>query len=412
MDESGCAMINRVFKTRSPAALTAVSISCTLIVLGVFLVACGSCTSEPDPGIDDPAFQIPETVPVMRSSPRAWNFRFSPDGNTVCFWDTVGEGADRSSSNGDSEHCALFVSGLDGRDRRRLIEPVPCYRWGSDRYLNNWSPGGDLIAFCWPSDDKTIMTTAPDAGEARVVFTMPERTGLSDMTWSPDGRNLAVLLRHFKKNDEEDFDKPGECSLNVLRRDGGAAISFEGMQFDLSLSSEGASWSPDGDTIAVCTGLGLYLCDPAENEASRVYRPSNESGPSCWRPLSPPRWSFDGKKVLVYTWRSIFFYDVAARSCREVPLPGDRTRGAVWIPSSHDVLALVSIEVPNLVTIAEHLLTAGHGQRQYRHLPVVVKADSGAIREISELEYIDERGAEFRLERIPRIGEAFSLWSR
>ena len=151
---------------------------------------------------------------------------------------------------GERFNSALYLVGLDGKDKRKLSE-------GNGNpddlgYLTSWSADGKQLAFQALSDDKqlkpglyTIATgnTGKEAGEPHLITSQ----NVSAFAWSPDGSQLAYRL------DNQTYE------LYLSPADGstpGKQIASLG-HFDTRFSSlgKGLAWSPDGHYIAM-SGAG------------------------------------------------------------------------------------------------------------------------------------------------------------
>lgn len=110
------------------------------------------------------------------------------------------------------------------------------------------------------------------SGTQEWVFTAPR--GAVDLSWSPDGERLAVVV----------LDASGNfyASLQLLTADGEAAETIDDIF--------SAAWSPDSTMLALQTTDGLYLYDLEDGQERRV-------GPHWW--LSVQDWSPDGESILV-----------------------------------------------------------------------------------------------------------------
>jgi len=112
----------------------------------------------------------------MADVPIAW----SPDGSQLAFsrWD-FGECSKRS---------AIYVVNVDGSHERRITP------WGFCDNHGDWSADGSWIVFERPGG--SIFRVRPDGtGLARVPLpTAGGRAFAGDVSWSPDGTNLVMLL--------------------------------------------------------------------------------------------------------------------------------------------------------------------------------------------------------------------------
>lgn len=139
---------------------------------------------------------------------------WSPDGTQIAYMGLVNEGT------------ALFIMNADGSNRRQIatnvfhhVEPV-------------WSPDGSKIAFgsAAPVPASNIQFSVhvidvDGSHETRVA------NGSGSVTWSPNGKQLAVATF---------------SGIDLINADGTNQRSFSRLPFPFPL---GLSWSPDGSKI-------------------------------------------------------------------------------------------------------------------------------------------------------------------
>lgn len=142
-----------------------------------------------------------------------WGARFSPDGKRIAFVSDR-EGADR-----------IWLMDFPSGEARRLTQRSPAPRITEDKIA--WAPSGQKIAY---------VLTIPDVPSAVVIFDLDNgketflrgpagAQPLSEPSWSPDGRHLAVSVGQGK-----------EQQIWIVREDGGAWMQLT--------KSAGGNWNP------------------------------------------------------------------------------------------------------------------------------------------------------------------------
>ena len=169
----------------------------------------------------------------------------------------------------------LFVIHADGTGLRRLTAPgsyVDGYRW---------SPDGSLIAYL---DQRSLWLVRPD-GSGRVRLVSRSILNIVSLTWSPDGKALAVGA--WDPARKPPWPGKRRVELYVVPTNGGTP---QGLQVG---EIRDVSWSPLGDEIAYVTLHGEIktLRTDGSSGTSMPMRASN----SC----DGPAWSADGKRLAV-----------------------------------------------------------------------------------------------------------------
>ncbi|HKV43898.1 MAG TPA: S9 family peptidase [bacterium] len=248
--------------------------------------------------------------------------QMSPDGTRAVCTVTTGD----ISTNVYQSH--LWIAPVDGRVPWQLTTAS-----GKDVHPR-WSPDGDQIAFI--SDrggEKQVWVIGVEGGEARQVTSGP--LAPSELSWSQDGRWLAVVAKPQPKPG------PDESDVRVISRlrykldgegfwdgrwkevlavpaGGGEARQLTREECDHT----NPAWSPDGRWVA-------YVANPDQNadlsNVTDVWVVAAEGGGVPRRltggigPVSLPAWSPDGARI------AYVGHDNACRGA---------TNSAVWVVSA------------------------------------------------------------------------------
>ena len=113
----------------------------------------------------------------MADVPIAW----SPDGSQIVFgrWDF----------GNCNKRSAIYVVNVDGTHERRITP------WGFCDNHGDWSADGKWIVFAPPGRRSTwFIRTGPASRRSAARHREPGRDFAGDVSWSPDGRKLVMLL--------------------------------------------------------------------------------------------------------------------------------------------------------------------------------------------------------------------------
>ncbi len=189
------------------------------------------------------------------------NLSWSPDGRRIVF--------DRNDDGPEG----IYVIKANGRGKRPLIRAHKA-GWGWPRN-SALSPDGRKIALT--DGSHVFVVNAGGGTRPRPVARVPGSP--FDLTWSPDGRRIAVL------GDDAD--------LMVMRRDGSGLLNVTRKLPEWKIS--GHAWSPDGQTFAVAiqeqfrAPYQIWLVNADGTGKRKLTTAPRDS----WSPV----WSPDGKTI-------------------------------------------------------------------------------------------------------------------
>jgi Tol biopolymer transport system component len=135
----------------------------------------------------------------MDDVPIAW----SPDGSQLAFgrWD-FGNCSNRS---------AIYVVNADGTGEHRITP------WGFCDNHGDWSDDGKWIVFVKPGPNSIYLVHPDGRGLAKLTLAIPGRVYAGDVSWSPDGMKLVMLLfaPSGNANDYRDDYQEGIATANA-----------------------------------------------------------------------------------------------------------------------------------------------------------------------------------------------------
>ena len=159
------------------------------------------------------------------------HLRFSPDGNYLYFI---------RSEPGSEELHYLYRAPLFGGTPQKLVTDI-------DSNIT-FSPDGRRIAyfrFNNPEAGKEQLLLLPaDGGEEKILYSGPERGGLRDPAWSPDGKTIVCMVL-----------QPGDAFSGLVTFDvssGKQRLFFASAMDIVQLPV----WMPDGSGVIAQTNLG------------------------------------------------------------------------------------------------------------------------------------------------------------
>ena len=173
--------------------------------------------------------------------------------------------------NGD-----VVLAAFDGSDRSVIARVPPPVRFTQ----LEWAPGGRHLAI---ADEDLRLTVFDETGDVTFVRTLAH--GTARFEWSPDGRRLAI----FDGPSRGSQDRCGPLvapRLDVVALDGGGvwtATLPESLVYPEGLGE--LTWSPDGRRLAIVGSTDS--CTPEDNATSSIWLVSVEG--ATVRQLEPGR---------------------------------------------------------------------------------------------------------------------------
>jgi dipeptidyl aminopeptidase/acylaminoacyl peptidase len=216
------------------------------------------------PGTEARRIGIPGDLPLT-------DFAWSPDGSTIAYLVSAGEGSGGS----------IDVVDADGSGNRTLVRsstPLSGISWSPD---GQWIVYGQGIAVAPKADNRYRLFARPTGGGAPLMLTHGPDEGLLP-TWSPEGTRIAYLAL------SPPFQPHTAASLMVMNADGlGATTVLRASGLHMS----GPAWSPDGRWLAVVEGQDLRLVRLDGSGSHVIYRCRGDCTSRA------PRWSPDGSQI-------------------------------------------------------------------------------------------------------------------
>lgn len=242
---------------------------------------------------------------------------WSPDATRIAF--------DRTFDPNPAGIDLFVVPVAGGHATRRLF----------GAFAPSWSPSGDRIAVRRTDGHDFWWEIVPVKSGTR-SFALP--TFLNGVSWSPDGRRLALS----SSTGVQIVDADGKHPRTIRRVRDAAAIT----------------WSPDGARIAFVTMQGLWVIAPNGEKARLIFHGAVKS--PAWSPdgrlafatraaielvdatgtprvlerngAAAPAWSPDGKWIAYTSAHAVYLVHPDRSGLRRLPLEGG---GVSWRPCTH-----------------------------------------------------------------------------
>lgn len=148
----------------------------------------------------------------LTNTPRdEWGARFSPDGSRIAFISDR-EGAER-----------IWVKDFPDGPERRLTQRSPASRIVEDKIA--WAPSGKKIAYVLTIPDTPSAVVIFDLDTGKETFLRGPAGQISEPSWSPDGRHVAVTVTQGKAQ-----------QIWIARENGSAWMKLT--------NSSGGNWNP------------------------------------------------------------------------------------------------------------------------------------------------------------------------
>lgn len=198
-----------------------------------------------------------------------WSLRWAPDGNRVAFL------AGRLSLNSDNDTVALFVADADGSNLRRLSGCPEEYSCGVAMGSGlSWSPDGRSIAL---ASGHLYVVDVADGVRRR----LPAGEPVLAPAWSPDGSVIAVADQSEIRTVPADAEAGDTSRTTTLARDLRGVSSID--------------WSADGTRLVASAADGLHVVDATGRKTFKVVSQRRGEGPGA------ATWSPDGTRIAYFT---------------------------------------------------------------------------------------------------------------
>jgi dipeptidyl aminopeptidase/acylaminoacyl peptidase len=242
---------------------------------------------------------LPLTPERIASIQDISDVQISPDGSRVAFV------VQDASKAGEHPETAIWLVPYDG-DALDQARQFTSGLWND--HTPRWSPDGSRLAFLSDRAERgkmSVYVMPADGGEALRVF--DQQGDMSELSWSPDGRWLAVLFtdpetEEEKKRKEErddavvwDHDQKYR-RLWVIDPDTQSASCVS----PAARQVRGYAWAPDAERLAVDTTPNTRIDEVfGENEVALISRSGGDPAPilTLVGQAENLTWSSDGERI-------------------------------------------------------------------------------------------------------------------
>lgn len=299
------------------------------------------------------AERTPLTIEEIVNLALPGDAQISPDGQSVAYVvaDVAKDGAVR--------HAHIWRVPTDGS-----APPTELTHSPRQDTMPRWSPDGSQIAFLSDraEENKHALYLLPAAGgEARRLGDL--EGGLSDISWSPDGTQMAVIRADQDSDEEKERKKNRDDAwvyesqrkygrLNVVDVASGTARQVSPNNLHV-WNGNGYAWSPDGSRIAFVGsakpgwahgfgGTALYTLSVADGTATEIAGTFGTPSNLAWSPdgttlafAARPDRTKQGAPVLMLC-------DVASGQIESRLANLEQGKGGlVWLPDNRTLLLLI-----------------------------------------------------------------------
>jgi Tol biopolymer transport system component len=201
---------------------------------------------------------------------------YSPDGSKILFF------RPSTRAEGDGEPMDLYSVGVEGTDLHRLNPPETTTGLVGGGIAASWSPDGREVAVVlssgsfWDDDARAVYVVDATGSEAKRITSHGD---ILSAQWSPDGQWIAFDMA----------DHAGSHDLFVIQSDGTGLAQLTATEED-GLFSFGPMWSPDSTKLLFVRGLdeldstNLWIVNVDGTSLSQVTHTLGAYGGYAWVP--------------------------------------------------------------------------------------------------------------------------------
>jgi WD40-like Beta Propeller Repeat len=270
----------------------------------------------------------------------------------------------------DDATLSCLLQYRNTRDRAAIYNSVAACRWFR-RLSPGWhtqparpragvraANGGAAVKAMQPGLKIAFVRTAAPSWDSHIFVMNPDGSVLRQLTdgdsfdwnetWSPDGSRLL-----FERLTRSSSSGPYQSDIYVVRADGTGLKRLTD-----SGSSVGASWSPDGRTIAYGKGTRLFLMNA---DGSRKRQLTQVNSRHAW--AGDPSWSPDGKIVAFDTGDGIAYVMTADGTRKRQLTRADYGWEPVWSPRGNRLAVLGGLPRYSSIYVLDPLRPGPHERR-------------------------------------------------